>query len=188
MRERESLLSLHRFIRRSLCFNESGSQVYPGRVLIFLVTFISPPPSPRRSTLHQASTQPCYLLPTLSPGCSPGSHLSRVPSRTRQPAASDRPGHPPAPGTPSAPHCPACAPSVPGCAGASIPTSGLTPAIPHPAAAPRSAAPQDPPALQKNPGEDPPEPSPAAFRLRVLPSPPCPTANDTAAAVPGRRH
>lgn len=106
-------------------------------------TFIS-----RRSALHQASTQPCYLLPTLSPGHSPGAHLSRVPSRTRQPAASDRPGRPPAPGTPPAPHCPARAPSVPGCAGASIPTSGLTPAIPHPAAASRSAAPQDPPALQ----------------------------------------
>lgn len=101
-----------------------------------------------RSTLHQASTQPCYLLPTLSPGLSPGAHLSRVPTRTRQPAASDRPGHPPAPGTPSAPHCPACTPSVPGCSGASIPTSGLTPAIPHPAAASRSAAPQDSPAFQ----------------------------------------
>lgn len=104
-----------------------------------------------RSTLHQASTQPCYLLPTLSPGCSPGTHLSRVPTRTRQPAASERPGHPPAPGTPSAPHCPACTPSVPGCAGASIPTSGLTPAIPHPAAASWSAAPQDPPTLQVEP-------------------------------------
>lgn len=101
----------------------------------------------RRSTLHQASTQPCYLLPTLSPGLSPGAHLSRVPTRTRQPAASDRPGHPPAPGTPSAPHCPACT-SVPGCSGASIPTSGLTPAIPHPAAASWSAAPQDSPAFQ----------------------------------------
>lgn len=105
----------------------------------FLIRLDSDPlafiPPPRRSALHQASTQPCYLLPTLSPGRSPGAHLSRVPSRTRQPAASDRLGHPPAPGTPSAPHCPARAPSVPGCAGASIPTSGLTPAIPHPAAA-----------------------------------------------------
>lgn len=89
----------------------------------------------RRSTLHQASTQPCYLLPTLSPGLSPGAHLSRVPTRTRQPAASNRPDHPPAPSAPSTPHCPACPPSVPGCPGASIPTSGLTPAIPHPAAA-----------------------------------------------------
>lgn len=116
----------------------SGSTLTPLR--------LSPPP--RRSALHQASTQPCYLLPTLSPGRSPGAHLSRVPSRTRQPAASDRLGHPPAPGTPSAPHCPARAPSVPGCAGASIPTSGLTPAIPHPAAASWSAAPQDSPTLQ----------------------------------------
>lgn len=104
-------------------------------------------PSPR-STLHQASTQPCYLLPTLSPGLSPGAHLSRVPTRTRRPAAADRPGHPPAPGASSAPHRPACAPPVPGCSGASIPTSGLTPAIPHPAAASRSAAPQDSPAFQ----------------------------------------
>lgn len=119
---------------------------WSGSILTHLRLF--PPPSPRRSALHQASTQPCYLLPTLSPGRSPGTHLSRVPSRTRQPAASDRPGHPPAPGTPSAPHCPARAPSVPGCAGASIPTSGLTPAIPHPAAASWSAAPQDSPTLQ----------------------------------------
>lgn len=103
-----------------------------------------------RSALHQASAQPCYLLPTLSPGFFPGAHLCRVPSRTRQPAPADRAGHPPAPGTPPAPHCPAHTPSVPGCAGAPIPTSGLTPAIPHPAAASRSAAPQDPATLQVN--------------------------------------
>ena len=43
--------------------------------------------------------------------------------------------------------------------------------------------------LQKNPGAYPPEPSPAALRLRVLPSPPRSPANDTAAAaVPGWRH
>lgn len=103
---------------------------------------------PNRSALHQASTQPCYLLPTLSPGCSPGAHLSWVSSRPCQPAPADRPGHPPAPDPPSTPHCPAGTPSVSGCAGAFIPTSGLTPAIPHPAAAPRSAASQDPPTLQ----------------------------------------
>lgn len=103
---------------------------------------------PCRSTLHKASTQPCYLLPTLSPGCCPGARVSRVPPRTRQPAAPDGPGPPPALGAPSAPHCPASYPSVPGCPGASLPTSGLTPAIPHPAAASGSAAPQDPPTLQ----------------------------------------
>lgn len=170
-----------------------------------------------RSTLHQASAQPCYLLPTFSPGRSPGAHLSWVPSRTCQPAPTDRPSHPPAPGTPPTPYCPACTCSVSGCAGASIPTSGLTPAIPHPAAAPGSAAPQDPPApqvklqqcantvqilytytenqaklifvlLQKNPGANSPEPSSTAFRLWVFPSTPCSPANGTAAAVPGRRH
>ena len=102
-----------------------------------------------RSTLQQASAQPCYLLPTLSPGRPSGPHPGRFPPRTRQPAPADGPGRPPAPPcTPPGPHCPARAPSVSGCAGGFIPTSGFTPAVPHPAAAPGSAAPQDSAALQ----------------------------------------
>lgn len=42
--------------------------------------------------------------------------------------------------------------------------------------------------LKKNPGANSPEPSSTAFRLWVFPSSPCSPANDTAAAVPGRRH
>lgn len=43
--------------------------------------------------------------------------------------------------------------------------------------------------LQKSPGAYPPQPTQAALRLRVLRSPPCSPADDTAAAaVPGRGH
>lgn len=99
---------------------------------------------PHRSAFQQASAQPCYLLPTLSPGRPPGAHLGRVPSWTRQPAPAVGPGRPPAPCAPPDPHCPARTPTVSGRVWAFIPTSGLTPAIPHPAAAPWSTAPPDP--------------------------------------------
>lgn len=123
-----------------LCLNKSLLGLSNPILTVYVIS--------RRSTLHQASTQPCYLLPTLSPGIPPGAHLRRVLTGTCRPAATNRPGCPPAPGTPSTPHRPACTPSVPGCSRTSIPTSGLTPAIPHPATASRSAAPQDSPAFQ----------------------------------------
>ncbi|KAK1883937.1 E3 ubiquitin-protein ligase RNF165, partial [Dissostichus eleginoides] len=101
-----------------------------------------------------------------SPGRSSGPPLSRVSSGTPAPSEWFGPHLTPAPPPPGAPHGPACTPAVPGCARTSIPTSGFTPAIPHPAATPGGHAPPDPAPLQKNPGASPPEPPQTESRLR----------------------
>lgn len=97
-----------------------------------------------RCSFSKVSASPCYLLPALPPG-SPASALRRLhpASRSAAPARADPPHGPRAPAQwPPAPAPGAGAsPALPGRGRTLLPTSGASPAIPPPAAAPRGTAP-----------------------------------------------
>lgn len=110
-----------------------------------------PPPAPvtavlfsSRCSLSKVSACPCYLLPAFPPG-SPAPALRRLRPASRGAAAAGA-GSPHGPRAPAQrPPAPApgagASPALPGRRRALLPTSGATPAIPPPAAAPRGTAP-----------------------------------------------